>query len=123
MKKKNDICEVLDFKKVKKHCPQVVKHCKECGQVIIDHDNIPEEYIVDYNDIHIKSAMYTCCKCGKEICEECSVTIEGDWEKLYICTECYAKKPKQVERIKWIQRKIEALNEEFSDEIEEFLND
>lgn len=125
MKKKKDIqfCEVLDLNRVKNKCPQVIKECEICGGVIIDHDNIPEEYIVDYGDRQIHSAVIYCEKCGAQVCENCVTTIEGVWDKIYLCKNCYEKYKKRIDRIKKLQRKAEAIAEEIADEIEEFLND
>lgn len=123
MNKKLQLSEVLDLKGVEEHCKEVIKHCDICNGVIIDDDNVPDEFIVDYNDRRIYSAMYTCCKCGAEICENCAVTIDGNWEKLYICSDCYAKRPKLVDKIQKLQKRISGLSDEIDDLIEEFLND
>lgn len=125
MKKKNQIqlCEVLDLSKVKKKCPQVIKECEICGGTIIDNDNVPEEFIVDYNDRQIYSAVHYCAKCGAEICENCLITIDGAWEQIDICSDCYDKHKKRIDRIIKLQKRAQALEEDIADEIEEFLND
>lgn len=116
-------CEVLDLSKVKKKCPQVIRECDICKGIIIDNDNVPEEFIVDYNDRQIFSAAHTCAKCGAEICENCTVTIEGDWEKIDICSDCYEKHKKRIDHILKLQKRINALAEDIAEEIEDFLND
>lgn len=125
MKKKNDIqlCEVLDLSKIKNKCPQVIKECEICGGVIIDHDKVPEEYIVDYNDRQIYSAVHHCIKCGAEICENCLITIDGDWEQIDICKDCYEKYKNRIDHIKKLQKRVNALAEDIVEEIEDFLNE
>lgn len=127
MKNMNDnelnCCEVLNLSKIKKKCKQVIKKCSICGGVIIDNDNVPEEYIVDYNDRQIYSAQIQCVKCGELVCENCCITLDDTWEKLYVCNNCYDKHKKQIKRIQKLQSKADILAEEIADEIEEFLND
>lgn len=118
-----NLCEVLNLSKIKKKCPQIIKECDICGGVIIDHDSVPEEYIVDYNDREIYSAVINCQKCGAQVCENCVITIEGAWEKIYICKDCYEKHKKKIDRIVKLQNKVEVLAEEVAEEIEEFLNE
>lgn len=123
MSKNIELCEVIDLEGVKKHCPQIIKECDICGGIIIDHDSTPEQYIVDYSDRHIHSAVITCVKCGAEVCENCVKTIDDTWEKIYICTECYEKYKKRIDKIIRLQKRANAIAEEIADEIEEFLND
>ena len=125
MKKQSNIqlAEVLNLSKIKKKCPEIIKHCDICEGTIIDHDNIPEEYIVDYGDRRIYSAVFNCIKCGNEVCENCVTTIDGEWEKLYVCQECYDKYEKRIKRILKMQKRVNALAEDLAEEIEEFLND
>ena len=116
-------CEVLDLSKTKKKCKQVIKHCEICEGVIIDNDNVPEEYIVDYNDRQIHSALINCIKCGANVCENCCTTLDDTWEKIYVCNNCYNKYKKRIKRIQKLQIKADILAEEIADEIEEFLNE
>ena len=116
-------CEVLNLSKIKKKCKQVIKHCEICEGIIIDNDNVPEEYIVDYNDRQIYSALITCVKCGAKVCENCCTTLDNTWEKIYVCNNCYNKYKKQIKRIQKLQAKADILAEEIADEIEEFLNE
>ena len=116
-------CEVLNLSKIKKKCKQVIKHCEICEGIIIDNDNVPEEYIVDYNDRQIYSALITCVKCGAKVCENCCTTLDDTWEKIYVCNNCYNKYKKQIKRIQKLQAKADILAEEIAEEIEEFLNE
>ena len=118
-----DCCEVLNLSKIKKKCKQVIRECEICGGIIIDHDNIPEQYIVDYNDRQIHSAQIQCVKCGALVCENCCITLDDTWEKIYVCENCYNKYKKQIKHIQKLQSKADILAEEISDEIEEFLNE
>ena len=123
MKNKNyDLCEIADLTRIKKDCPQIIHHCEICDGIIIDHDNVPEKFIVDYDDRRIHSAILYCQKCGAEVCENCVTTIEDTWEKIYICSNCAEKYSKTIKRIQQMQRKADALAEEIAEEIEEFLN-
>ena len=51
------------------------------------------------------------------------ITIEGDWEQLDICKDCYEKYKKRIDRILKLQRRANALIEDIAEEIEDFLND
>lgn len=123
IKEEIDCCEVLNLSKIKKKCKQVIKECEICGGIIIDHDNIPEQYIVDYSDRQIHSAQIQCVKCGALVCENCCITLDDTWEKIYVCENCYNKYKKQIKHIQKLQSKADILAEEISDEIEEFLNE
>ena len=118
----DNICEVLNLAKIKSKCPQIIKECECCGGTIIDDDNVPEKYIVDYNDRQIYSAVYRCVKCSAEICENCIVTIDDNWERINICKNCYEKYKTKVDHILKLQKKAEALAEDIADEIMEFLD-
>lgn len=118
-----NICEVLNLSKIKKKCPEIIKHCDICDGIIIDHDKTPEQYIIDYNDRQIYSALITCVKCGAKICENCCITLDDTWEKIYVCNNCYEKYEKKIKRIQKLQKKADVLAEEIADELEEFLND
>ena len=123
IKEEIDCCEVLNLSKIKKKCKQVIRECEICGGIIIDHDNIPEQYIVDYNDRQIHSAQIQCVKCGALVCENCCIALDDTWEKIYVCENCYNKYKKQIKHIQKLQSKADILAEEISDEIEEFLNE
>lgn len=116
-------CEVLNLSQISKKCPQVIKKCSICEGIVIDNDNVPEEYIVDYNDRQIYSALHKCAKCGAIICENCSITIEDAWEQIYVCSDCAEKYAKKIDKIKKLQKKVEILTEEIYDRLEVFLND
>lgn len=122
MKKEIECCEVLNLAKIKKKCKEVIHHCSICEGVIIDNDTVPDQYIIDYGDIEIYSALINCVKCGAEICENCAITIDDTWEKIYVCKNCYEKYKKKIDKILKLQKKVDILTEEISDEIEEFLN-
>ena len=123
IKEELDCCEILNLAKIKKKCKEVIKECAICEGIIIDNDNVPEQYIVDYGDRQIHSAQIQCVKCGAIVCENCCVTLDDTWEKIYVCNNCYEKYKKRIKRIKKLQNKADILAEEIADEIEEFLND
>lgn len=118
----DNCCEVLNLAQIKKKCKQVIKHCNICDGIIIDDDNVPEDYIIDYDDRQIYSALIKCVKCGAIVCSNCCITLDSVWEQLPVCNNCYEKYNKQIKRIQKLQRKADILAEEIAEEIEGFLD-
>ena len=108
---KRKFSEVIDLAKCKEVCPEVVKECEFCEGIIIDHDNVPQEYIVNYDDRQIHSELRTCEICGSIMCEQCSTLIEDTWDVFYLCPVCSKKYVKQIKKIESLQEKEQALLE------------
>lgn len=121
-KKKIEFSTVIDLSAIKKHYKEVIHHCEFCNGIIIDHDNVPQEYIVNYDDRNIYSEVIHCEICNKEICRNCSKKIEDVWDVFYLCPTCSKDYEKQILKIESLQEREELIVEKIEKAIMKLRN-
>lgn len=103
--------KVVDLLKIEENYSNLIKHCDICKGIIIDHDKVPQDIIIDYDDRRINSELLTCEICKASICRNCATLIEDTWDVFYLCPNCINNNKKLIERIKILQNKsIKILN-------------
>lgn len=107
---KNKYADIFGLSELKKECKQVIKHCEFCDGIIIDHDNVPEEIIVNYDDRQIYSEMLLCDICKSKMCRNCAIPIEDEFEEFYICPDCKEEYDEEIEKIQTLGSKIKKAN-------------
>ena len=109
--KKPKYAKIVGLLQLREDHKDLINKCSFCNRFTIDHDNVPENIIVDYDDRQIISETLTCEICGSNICRECATLIEDTWDVFYICPDCIIDHKDLIEKIKKLQeRSAKILN-------------